>query len=159
MVPPDAEHPGDLGGAEVVQLEVQDLPLSRVDPSGSVTDKRDEFGLLGRCANVHCLAHLWDMLCGDLPLAPETAAALVTGHRIQPWAEPRLVPQLPDALYGDKERVMHRVGCVSRLPEEGAAVGVQAGRVFVIRLGQGGRVATRDSRNEIVTHAEIIGFQ
>jgi hypothetical protein len=82
--------------------------------------------------------------------------ALVAGHGVQPWPEPALVTQARQFGRRDDEGVLHGIGGIGRLAQQGAAVAVQRRRVPVIGLGEPVRIACHNGRDDLaVAHTDI----
>ena len=142
-----AGHPKCVGEFVVVKLVVQaqldDIPLARIQPVDRGPEQLLDVGLCSRDADL-----------GDP--GPQTAEALVTGDRVEPGAQLGPIAQVPELGGGDEERVLQRVGGIGRLAQHRTAVGVERHGVPVIRFGKPGRVTGHDGGDNLrVLHAAI----
>jgi len=80
----------------------------------------------------------------------QLAVALVPCDREQPGPELARVAEAAELGRGDEERILHGVGGVLGLAQQGPAIGVQRHRVRVVRLGDAIRVARHDGGDHLL---------
>jgi hypothetical protein len=139
--------PGGVGGGG------EEVLLAGVEPVDRRAQQRAQLRALGAAGDVRRLiAHLRQQVqcrggrAGGLAQAP---MALVTGHGVQPWPEPARITKSRQLGRRDDKGVLHGVGGIGGLAQQGAAVGVQRRCVPVISLGQPVRVACHNGRNDL----------
>ena len=145
-------QPGQL----VPQVQLDDLPLAGGETAQRRPHDLAEFGLFQiRSEIVRPVGHPGGLVeRGRASRRPQTAAALVPGHRVQPGAEPLLIAERGKLSRGDDERVLDGVGRVGGFREQRPAIGVQARRVAVVGGFQSRRVAGHDGGHDLaVEHA------
>ena len=159
-----AGHPERVGQFVVVQplhqAELDDVLFAGVQPVDRVPDELMHLGPLDRaghvdrfgCARVAACGggHVHRLVeCGRGLPRPPPAVALVPRDRVQPGPELARIAEAAELGRGDEERVLHGVGGVLGLTQQGAAVGVQRHRVRVVRLGDAARVARHDGGDDL----------
>ena len=159
LVPRHAEHGREVGALQVVpEVELDDLALSRVQPVEGGADEPAQFGPLGAPSGAGTRVGRRTGQVGgfvEARLRPaQPAVTLVAGHRVEPGPQLARVAQAAEPGGGDDERVLDRVGGVVRITQHPVAVTVQGLGVLVVGVGQPGRVASRDGRDDLaVVHA------
>ena len=107
-----AEDVGQLPPFEVVaQVQLDDLPVTGVQPGERRAHDRAQFRRLGARAQVGRVVDRFARGAGrDRQCAgTETAAAFVAGHGIEPGPEPARLTEPAQGAGGDDERVLDRV--------------------------------------------------
>ncbi len=157
LVARHAQRGGQLGPIQLMpQVQLDDLPLARVQPAQRGPDQLAQLGLFRRLPDVRRgVGHLVRIVQRrGRGAAAQPAVALVPCYRVQPRPQPAGIAQPAQLGGGDDERVLDRVGGVGRLAEHGAAVRVQWLRVTVVRRGETTRLPGHDGRDDLaVLHA------
>jgi hypothetical protein len=106
----------------VPQVQLDDLPVARVQPGDRRLDKLAQLAPPGAGAGLDvrgCVGHLPGLFQCCRPVAgPQPAVALVASHRVQPWPEPVRLAQARQPGRGDEVGVLHGIGGVGRLGEQ-----------------------------------------
>ena len=157
LIAGDAERVGQVGTSQLVsQVQLDDFPLAGGEAGQRRPDHLAELGLFQVSPQVgRPVRHPCGLLeRGGAARRPQTAPALVPGHRVQPGAEPLLIAERGKLPRGDDERVLDGVGRVGGFREQGPAVGVQARRITVVGGFESRRVASHDGGHDLtVGHA------
>ncbi len=148
----DPEHVRDLAGLESLpELQLDQVLLAGVQPAHRGAQQRAQFLALRAGTDLGGLVSHLRHLVGcryDLGGAfAHAAAALVTGHGIKPRPEPVTITQSRQPACRDDKCVLHGVGGIRRLAQQGPAVGVQRRRVLVVCLGKSFGVARHNGRD------------
>ena len=157
-----AGHPecvGEFGAVKLLnQAQLDDIPLTRVQPVDGGPDQLLDVGPFGRDADLGGLGgNVRGFLEGrQSGPGPQPAEAFVTGDRVEPGAQSGPIAQVPELSRGDEERVLHRIGGIGRLAQYGTAVRVERHGIPVVRFGEPGGVASHDGGDNLrVLHAAI----
>ena len=138
------------------QAQFDDIPFARVQPVDRGPDQLLDLGPFGLRAELGALdGNISGLLeRGQGAPGPQPAQAFVAGDRVEPWAQPGRIAQVPQLGRGDQEGVLHRVGGIGRLAQQGTAVRVERQGIPVVRFGEPGGVARHDGGDNLrVLHA------
>ena len=145
----------------VAQAQLDDLLVAGAQPGQRGTDQLAQALLLQRGAEVGGpLADGGDVVVPGARGVPGPAhlpAAFVAGHRVQPRPETARVAQAGQLGRRDHERVLHRVGRLRRIAQQGPGVRVERRGVMVIGSGQRGGITRHDRCDYLpVTHVTTL---